>query len=318
MAFEQVVIFGVGALGTLLGARLASVAPVTLVVRPAAARAIRRRGLAVTGQQPLAVAPTELQVVTRLPSLAPNTLVVVGVKLPDLAEAGRLLAPLARADSTFLLIQNGVEGRDLFLQGARRPLVVQRAIASLGAERLGPGHVTFAGGSLVLEPSAASPSLLALFRAAGVTCTESPDFERALWKKLAVNCVANPLTALLGVRNCDVITPELAPVRRAVCGEVTALAARSGHPLPQDLAERIDEALRASSNRSSMLQDLARGRPTEIEFLNGFVAQRSASLGLAAPVNATLAALVRARAATATSQATWPQRGQRPAGSKRG
>ncbi len=295
--FERAVIFGAGALGSYLGARLAPVVPVTVVVRPAAVRTLRRRGLVVAGREELHVPPQSLTVATRPPHLPPASLVVVGVKLYDLAEAGRLLAPVAGADTTFLLIQNGLVARELFLAACGRPLRVVRAVASIGAELVSAGRVVYAGGGLVLEPGAASHQLLRLFERAGVACSESPDFPRALWKKLAVNCIANPLTALLGVRNCDIVISELEPVRRALGAEVAALAAAEGHPLPSDWLARIDENLRASSNRSSMLQDLERGRPTEIEFLNGFVARRAAELGLEAPVNATLAALVRSAAA---------------------
>lgn len=313
---QQVVIFGAGALGTVLGARLATVRPVALVARPAAARAIRRRGLVVHGEGAARLDPGAVTVTHRPRPFGPRCLVVVAVKLPDLAAAGRSLAALAAEDTCFLLVQNGLEGRELFLGGAGRPLLTQRAIASMGAELLAPGEAVCAGGGLTLERSPCSAALALLFRKAHVPCTESPDFERALWKKLAVNCVANPLTAILDVRNCDVITPDLAPVRRAVCAEVAALAAHAGHPLPEDLPERIDAALGASSNRSSMLQDLTRGRPTEIDYLNGFVARRAEELGLAAPVNATLAALVRARTAAAAAPyrlRRWAAPPQRPA-----
>ena len=295
--FAHTVIFGAGALGTYLAARLSAVVPVTVVARPAAARTVRRRGLVVVGCQELQVPPDRITVTTLPPPLPPATLAVVAVKLPDLAEAGRCLAPVARVDTTFLLIQNGLVGRELFLAGSGQPLSVVRAVASIGAELLAPGRVAYAGGGLALESGPTANRLLRLLERAGIACSESPDFPRALWKKLAVNCIANPLTALLGVRNCDIVTDELEPVRRAVGAEVAALAAAQGHPLPQDWPARIDENLRASTNRSSMLQDLERRRPTEIEFLNGFVARRSAELGLPAPVNATLAALVRAAAA---------------------
>ncbi len=307
--FARAVIFGAGAVGTYLGVRLAAVLPLTLVVRPEAERTIRRRGLQVHGQFEARIGPGAITVTTRAPSLPPASLVVVAVKLPDLHQAGRDLAAVARDDTTFLLLQNGLVGRELFLAGAGRPLATQRAVASLGAELLGPGRVVFTGGGLSLEPSPVAGPLLELFAKAGIEAAASPDFERALWKKLAVNCVANPLTALLGVRNCEVVTPELEAVRWGAVAEVAALAARHGHPLPDDLPARIDASLKMSTNRSSMLQDLARGRPTEIEFLNGYVARRAAELGLEAPINATLAALLRARQKLA--------RGARPAARRR-
>lgn len=297
MAVERAVVYGAGALGSYLGARLAAGGglPVTLVARRAHAEAIRARGLAVGGREEFLVPPGKLEVRAEPAAPGRGALVLVTVKLPDLAAAGRALAALARPDALFLLVQNGLAGRELFLAGAGRELAATRAIASCGVDLVAPGRVEYWGGGLALERSARSAELAALFARAGVECSQSPDFPRALWKKLAVNCVANPLTALTGARNREIVTPELAALRSSVVEEVRRLAAAEGRSLPADLAARIDEALAASGNRSSMVQDLERGRPTEIEYLNGFVAARSAELGLEAPANAALAALIRAR-----------------------
>lgn len=296
-SFDRVVVYGAGALGSYLGARLSGVLPVTLIGRREHVDVIKGRGLFVCGQADIFVSPDKIRATTGVSALPERCLVLVTVKLTNLEEAGRELARVARADTLFLLIQNGLYGRRLFLQGADRDLAVARAIASCGCDFRDAGTVDYWGGGLSFEQSTASAGLIELFTRAGVESTESPDFEKALWKKLAVNCVANPLTALLGVRNSEVITPELAGLRRRVVEEVSQLAAAEGHPLPTDLPERVDSGLAASRNRSSMLQDVERGRPTEIEHLNGFVAERSAKLGLDAPANAALAALVRARAA---------------------
>jgi 2-dehydropantoate 2-reductase len=159
------------------------------------------------------------------------------------------------------------------------------------------GKVEFWGGGVTLEKGERSAELIELFRRAGVEADESPDFETALWKKLAANCVINPITALLEVRNAGAMVPELTGLRRAVVDEVAALAAAEGHPLPGDLAERIEKGLESGGNRSSMLQDILLGRQTEVEYLSGFVECRSIERKLSAPVNAALAALVRAKQA---------------------
>jgi len=296
-AFDRAVVFGAGAVGSYLGARLAAVLPVTLVGRREHVEAVKGRGLLVRGEADIFIPPGKLHAVTGLGALAERALVLVTVKLANLAEAGAELGRLARPDTLFLLIQNGLAGRDLFLAHAGRELTVARAIASCGCDFRDAGMVDFWGGGLSFEPSGRSAGLIALFTRAGVESAESPDFQRALWKKLATNCVANPLTALLGVRNREIVTAELAGLRRRVVEEVSRLAAAEGHPLPAEMPGRVDQSLSASRNRSSMLQDLERGRPTEIEHLNGFVERRSKELGLDAPANAALAALVRARLA---------------------
>lgn len=298
MAFQRVVVYGAGATGSYLGARLCSVIPVTLIARQEHVEAVKGRGLFVGGKADIFVPPGRIQAATGVSALSAGCLVLVTVKLTGAAEAGRDLARLARPDSAFVLAQNGLAGRELFLAGAGRQLTVVRAIASCGVDFREAGKVEYWGGGLSFEPGPLGAELVELFRRAGVEAEESPDFEKALWKKLAANCVINPITALLEVRNSGAMAPELAGLRRAIVAEVAALAAAEGHPLPEDLGQRIEDGLESGGNRSSMLQDILLGRPTEVEYLCGFVERRSAELKLSAPVNAALAALVRAKSAS--------------------
>ncbi len=297
MAFKRAIVYGAGAVGSYLGARLSSVLPVTLIARREHVEAVKGRGLFVGGQVDIFVPPGKIQAVTGISDLGEGALVLVAVKLTAALQAGRELAGLARPDSVFLVAQNGLVGRELLLEGAGRELEVVRATASCGVDFREAGKVEYWGGGLCFETGARAAQIMELFGRAGIEVAESPDFQKALWKKLAANCVVNPLTALLGVRNCEVMTPGLAGLRERIVTEVRTLAAAEGFELPADLAARVDESLGGSRNRSSMLQDVLLGRETEVEFLNGFVAARSAELGLEAPVNAALAALIRARGA---------------------
>jgi len=85
--------------------------------------------------------------------------------------------------------------------------------------------------------------IAALFERGDVPVTIESDFAAEVWSKLAVNCVANPLSAILGVRNREIVTPELADIRRAITEEVAACARDAGVELPSDLATEIDSAL---------------------------------------------------------------------------
>jgi 2-dehydropantoate 2-reductase len=295
VAFKRVVVYGAGAVGSYLGARLCSQIPVTLISRREHVEAIKGRGLFVGGDVDLFVPPERINAVTGLSSLPGGALVVVAVKLSGAAEAGEALAAMALPDSVFLLIQNGLVGRELFLDGGKRRLEVVRAVASCGVDFRAAGKVEYWGGGLSFEAGERSAELAELFSAAGVEVSPCADFERELWVKLVANCVINPITALLNVRNSGAMGLELAGLRRQIVAEVTALAAAEGQELDPDLGDQIEKGLASGGNRSSMLQDVTAGRPTEIEYLNGFVARRSEELGLPAPVNSALEALIRAK-----------------------
>ncbi|CAB1128280.1 2-dehydropantoate 2-reductase [Candidatus Hydrogenisulfobacillus filiaventi] len=126
---------------------------------------------------------------------------------------------------------------------------------------------------------------------------EEADMERARWTKLVQNAVINPLSALTGRPNGelpDQIAWRLAP---ALVGEVLPVAARRGVRLgaPAEVLQAVEAlARRTGPNRSSMLQDVLHRRPTEVDYINGFVVREAGRWGLAAPTHATLTTLVRA------------------------
>lgn len=297
MPFERVLVYGAGATGSFLGGCLSRILPVTLIARREHVEAIKGRGIFIGGKVDIFVPPGRIQATTGVSAITDGCLVLVTVKLTAVAQAGRELTRLARPDTLFLLTQNGLLGRDLFLEGAGRELPVVRAVASCGVDFREAGKIDYWGGGLVIEQGARSSELAGLLRSAGIEAEESADFSRTLWSKLASNCAINPITALLEVRNAGAMAPELDRLRLGLVAEVAELARAEGVALEADLAERISSTLVSGGNRSSMLQDLLYGRPTEIEFLNGFVARRAAELGLAAPLNSAMADLIRAKEA---------------------
>jgi 2-dehydropantoate 2-reductase len=140
-----------------------------------------------------------------------------------------------------------------------------------------------------------------LFRAAGLECQPREDIEAALWEKLVINVGINPLTALLRVPNGALLQlPEAWEVAAAAAAEAQAVAQASGYNLSGDPAARLRQVCaNTATNRSSMLQDILAGRPTEIEALNAQVSTRGRVLGLATPVNDLLTLLMRAAAQSA-------------------
>ena len=285
-AFSQIIVYGAGAIGSYLGARCSPQA--TLVARPDHVATIRRDGLRISGLEDAHLVQDAAEA---CPDIADNALVLVAVKMGDVEAASRDLAPRLRPDTVVATLSNGLDPERILGGILGRP--IPRVIVQLGVTLEAPGRISFWGGRLILGPGAIEDRITASFERGGVKVERTDDLRRVVWEKLAVNCVANPLSALTGRPNRELIDPELAGLREAIVEEVRRLAATEGVVLPPDLCGRIDAALGKSSNRTSMLQDLERGRPTEIEYLNGLVARRLAELDIPAPINRSLAQMVR-------------------------
>ena len=288
MPFEQTLIFGAGALGSWLGARIEPRA--VLVARGEHARAMRERGLVIRGVESATVPVT---VADGCADLGPGALVIVAVKMGGLEAAAGALAPHLRDDTVVAVLANGL-APDAELGAALGRRVV-RIVAEFGATLDEPGVVSAWGGRAVLGPGADEDRVAAALEPTGLTIARVDDLRRVAWDKLALNCVANPLAALTSRRNRDLITDELKDLRRAVALEVMTLAAVEGVDLADDTPERIDAVLARSHNFNSMAQDIRYGRPTEIEHINGLVARMCAERGLPAPANRWLAEMVRLR-----------------------
>lgn len=293
---------GAGGVGSFFGARLANAGvPVTLVCRGAHAAAIARDGLAIEGAggvERVAVAATEDPA-----ALASCTVVLVCVKSVDTEAVAPTLA--AHAPGTLLVsLQNGVD--NAWRLRARVAQAVVPAVVYVSVEMTGPGRIRHNGGGRLVvghalaDSGAAAASqtldaLVAAFERAGVPCARSSDIRVDLWTKLAANCAYNALSALTQLRYGRIVADDGArDVMRMVTQEVAAVAAADGVPVSVDalseavrrIAEVMPEAL------SSTAQDVLARRPTEIDDLNGFVVRRGDALGVPAPVNRTLQALV--------------------------
>ncbi|WP_306331249.1 2-dehydropantoate 2-reductase [Vibrio injensis] len=109
----------------------------------------------------------------------------------------------------------------------------------------------------------------------------------ALWHKLAINCVINPLTAIENCRNGQLANANYRPLLNQLINELVGVMQAEQVPIePQQLTESIDRVIEATSqNYSSMQQDIAQQRPTEIDFITGYVIKKAAQHGLTVPLN---------------------------------
>jgi 2-dehydropantoate 2-reductase len=299
----RIAVLGPGALGSLLAARLHEAGEEVILVdyRPERVAMLRGRGLRVRtpGGKPHLVA-----VPVGLPEEAgARDLTIIAVKAYQTAAAARQLPRLLAGGGLALTLQNGLGNLEALARqtGWERLLA---GVALLGVTREGEGQVVLAGAGPIFigipAGSQVSPEALRqvaeLFRRAGLDCQERRDIAAALWEKLLVNVGINPLTALLRVPNGAL--PEVPPAWElavAATAEAAAVARAAGINLAVDPEERLRQVCRATAaNRSSMLQDVLAGRPTEIEALNGQVSARGRELGVATPINDVLTRLVRA------------------------
>jgi 2-dehydropantoate 2-reductase len=138
--------------------------------------------------------------------------------------------------------------------------------------------------------------LIELLRKAGYEVEVAEDIESLIWGKLAINAGINPLTALLRMPNGELLArPHTQALMKAAAEETALVAAAKGVELPYaEPGNAVAEvARRTANNRSSMLQDVSRNAPTEIDAICGAVVKEGERLGIPTPVNWTLWYLVR-------------------------
>jgi 2-dehydropantoate 2-reductase len=289
----QVAVIGAGAVGCYYGGLLLRAGhDVTFIGRHPHVDAINAHGLLLDIQGFKGHLPA--RAATDATTLAAPDLVLVCVKSADTEAAGRALAGRLRPDTSILSLQNGVDNAQR-LRGITGQAVIP-AVVYVGSEMAGPGHVRHhGGGDLVIGASPASEALAATLRAAGIATTIADDIEAVQWTKLITNCAFNALSAVAGIAYGPMMQVEGAGDVIASAVREAALVARGcGVALPDDLVEKILKIPAAMPNQtSSTAQDLARGKPSEIDFLNGHVVRKGAELGIAVPTNRALQVMVK-------------------------
>ena len=289
----DVVVFGAGSLGSLVGGLLAGSYDVTLVGRDPHVSAVRERGLRLEGAVETTVRP---DAVTDPPAAA--DLAVVCVKAADTASAAEALAG---ADLEICLsLQNGM-GNEAVLAGRLNGTVLA-GTCTYGVVLEEPGVVRCTGvGEVALGardggPSDAADRVGAALDAAGVETTVAPDMPRRLWEKLAVNAGINATTALARLDNGALVDGEANAVATAAAREVGRVAEAAGIDLsPHAAAAAVEQVAAATAaNTSSMRQDVQAGRRTEVDAIGGYVCERADEHGVDVPVNETMTRLLRA------------------------
>lgn len=290
----KVAVMGAGAVGCYFGGMLARGGhDVVLIARPQHVQAIDRDGLRM--QTTTFDEQVRLSASSDAAAVQGADLVMFCVKSGDTESAGRQILPHLKPDTLVLCLQNGVDNADR-LRSVLPDHAVAAAVVYVATEMAGPGHVKHHGrGDLLIEPSASSEAVAQALIAAGVPTDISPNVRGALWAKLILNCAYNAVSAIAQLPYGKTVQGEgVTDVMRDVVAECLAVAKAEGVQVAGDAHVAVGKlAASMPGQMSSTAQDLARGKRTEIDYLNGLIVQRGEALGIPTPANRVLWALVR-------------------------
>ena len=287
----NIIVLGAGAIGSVYGARLSQVHDVTLIGGAAHVAAIQRDGLLMQGHT---TGTLRLPAFTRVPAIEPGTLILLTTKVNNNAAAVEPIVDMLPPGVTIVCVQNGLYSEDIVKNLVGNRALVLRAITQVGGILVRPGVVdnTVAGYTL-LESHEQTPAIAALLTEAGLDGRIIADIKKEVWRKAIYNCVINPTTALIRSDVGGIVDPRLNALKRQIIDECLAVASADGVTFDEDFVALIDRVFAGARTIASMSQDLMKGRKTEIDHMNGAVAELGRKFGISTPVNAALATMIR-------------------------
>ncbi len=309
----RLAILGAGAIGSWFGAALtAGGHDVTLIGRPTHMETINARGLTV---EDMVTGTTRIirfsrPALTTLPAGEQYDAIIVTTKTHALAAAADALASFLES-TPICILQNGIGNEEILLARNPRAQLV-RALTSHGVIFKEPGIIThsglgtaFIGAVKTGAGKHAGPSdkvtnlatkLAESWTAGGIPFQVVPDIAKRVWEKVFVNVGINPFAAIAGVPNGELLAdPLMRMVMEGAVREAAEVARRKNVDLSgiDPVGAMFDVAEKTRNNRNSMLQDIEKGKPTEIMFMNGKIAEWGEELHVPTPINSTLTALIK-------------------------
>lgn len=287
----NVIVLGAGAIGSVYGARLSRFHDVTLIGGAAHVAAIQRDGLVMQGNT---TGTFPLPAATVVEHIEPGTLILLTAKVNNNAAAVRPIIDKLPQGVTIVCVQNGLYSEDIVKDLVGDRALVLRAITQVGGVLVRPGVVdnTVVGYTL-LESHDQTPAIAALLTEAGLDGRIIPDIKREMWRKAVFNCVINPTTSLIGSEVGGIVDPQLNDLKQQIIDECLAVARADGVTFEEDFVALIDRVFAGARTIASMRQDLMKGRKTEIDHMNGAVADLGRKYGIPTPVNAAMTTMIR-------------------------
>ena len=299
----RILIVGPGAMGSLFAVLLADAGNDVFVLdyRPDRAVRLNENGFRVHGVSGERF--KRIRVSLRADEIPRVDYAFIWVKSYDTASAVRSIDSALKESGYVVTLQNGLGNADIIAErfGAGRVIA---GVTSHGATCLAPGDILHAGtgetviGTLSGRVSEGVTECARMLNDAGIQTRVSEDVRSEIWGKLIVNAAINPLTAITGLRNGELIRyDETMRVMRMIVEEGVKVATELGFalPYPDPMDRVVDVCKLTAGNISSMLQDVMAGKKTEIDFINGAIARLGREKGIPTPVNETLMYLVKVR-----------------------
>ncbi len=288
----HIVVLGAGAIGSLYAAKLAARHDVTVVARASHVDAIRRDGLRLIGREEVTA---RVNAVTDVGSIAPATLVLLTTKVNDSRAAVSAIVDRVLPDTVLLCVQNGLDSEGIARRAIAGRCLVVRGITQFGAIFQAPGVIDFkVAGYTLIEHSPRSAAIADILTACGLDGRVSDDIKTEVWRKLIFNSVINPITSIIGSDVGTIADARLDPLKRLVVDECVRVARADGVQFDVDFLQALRDIYGPSRNVASMRQDLLKGKPTEIDHMNGAVVEVGRRFGIECPVNDALVAIIKA------------------------
>ena len=298
----KIAVMGAGAVGGYYGARLAAAGTdVTFIARGAHLQAIRENGLRV--ESPLGDITIDPAKATDDPGkIGPVDIVLLMVKLYDVASAAEQIAPMLGPDTGVLALQNGVEAPEILSKSIGGEHVmggsiyIPAKIAEPGVIVHGGGFAKAVFGELDGRRSDRAEALLHAFQNANVDAEITDDVESTLWTKFVLLSAVSATHAITrGPAGPVMQDPDMREMFIAAMRETEAVARARGVQLDADI---IVQQLKLADSfpsdaKASLLQDLEAGKRLEVEYLSGTVSRMGAELGIATPVHSTIYAALK-------------------------
>lgn len=294
---------GAGATGGYLAARLARAGyPVTLLARPQSAEALATHGLRVEEADGTSFRAHPEAVVTAETAHSPVDVVLFSVKAYDTEQAAADIAPLVGDSGSVVCLQNGVANEEVLAE-RYGPARVLSGVLYVGAERLAVGSIRCRTPARVflgpLRPDAGvgerlGDRLVQALSRAGVETAWDERIRAAKWQKFLFNCGLNPTTALTGATLGAVMRqPAGRRLVEDLVREALDVAMAAGAPLGADAFEDVMRTAERMDISSSMAEDLAAGRPLELDAFGGYVLRLAEARGIDVPATRAVTALLR-------------------------